>query len=97
MWPSLSLPVWHSGINVYCLDYEVVGSNPMFAVIFCVDLKNLPTLDQICTESMEFHVEHQREGKFLALGFKVGLHQEFNISWAKAVAVELGLWVALHC
>jgi hypothetical protein len=29
-------------------------------------------------------------------GFKVGPHQEFNIGWAEAVAVELGLRVGLH-
>ena len=29
-------------------------------------------------------------------GFKVGPHQKFNIGWAEAVAVELGLQLALH-
>jgi len=29
-------------------------------------------------------------------GFKVGPHQDFNIGWAKAVAVKLGLWLALN-
>ena len=28
--------------------------------------------------------------------FKVGPHQEFDIGWAEAVAVELGLWLALN-
>lgn len=32
-----------------------------------------------------------------APGFKVGPLQEFDIGWAEAVAVELGLQVALHC
>jgi hypothetical protein len=32
-----------------------------------------------------------------ALGVKVGPRREFDIGWAEAVAVELGLRVALHC
>ena len=45
--------MWCSGINVYLkLYHEVVGSNPMFAVIFYVNLKIYQLLAQTDVDSM---------------------------------------------